>query len=316
MFKRKKKETPEQGQQEDTVDSILSKIKNVVSGKENVKIEDDVTLKRKPVKGQVDEEPLELTEMVGGDEEESENPETDESSVLEDILKNLSTVEDKKNETSEEVVQESAVIEGQDFAAEAEVVAQEDEFVDVLKQIDDEFEKNNVQNKEVDNQQIPIEVVAEEVTVTQSVAENTNFDLEAELEKNNLEQENVVDNITPLTEEKAVEEIAPAVSETVKEVKAEIETKPIKQMATDNEQEKQNLVSNEVASKSSASIKQLIESIPKPKIDSPHFASGSTLEDLVLQSLKPMLGEWLDKNLDLIVRDIVSKEIRKLIPRE
>jgi cell pole-organizing protein PopZ len=36
----------------------------------------------------------------------------------------------------------------------------------------------------------------------------------------------------------------------------------------------------------------------------------------VLEILKPMMKEWLDNNLEVIVRDIVEREIRKIIPRE
>ena len=45
---------------------------------------------------------------------------------------------------------------------------------------------------------------------------------------------------------------------------------------------------------------------------SPGFRSGTTVEDLVLESLKPMLREWLDGNLPAMVRSLVEKEIRRL----
>jgi acetyl-CoA acetyltransferase len=45
------------------------------------------------------------------------------------------------------------------------------------------------------------------------------------------------------------------------------------------------------------------------------FRSGTTIEDLVLESLKPMLKEWLDTNLTGIVERLVEKEVRKLSAR-
>lgn len=47
-------------------------------------------------------------------------------------------------------------------------------------------------------------------------------------------------------------------------------------------------------------------------IDSASFRSGATVEDLVVESLKPMLKEWLDANLPTVVERIVEREIKKL----
>lgn len=45
------------------------------------------------------------------------------------------------------------------------------------------------------------------------------------------------------------------------------------------------------------------------------FRSGTTIEDLVLEALKPMLKDWLDSNLTSIVERLVEKEVRKLSQR-
>ncbi len=42
------------------------------------------------------------------------------------------------------------------------------------------------------------------------------------------------------------------------------------------------------------------------------FRSGTTIEDLVLESLKPMLKDWLDANLPAMVERLVEKEVRRL----
>lgn len=44
----------------------------------------------------------------------------------------------------------------------------------------------------------------------------------------------------------------------------------------------------------------------------PSFRSGSTVEDLVTEMLRPMMKAWLDINLPPIVERIVEREVRKL----
>ena len=47
-------------------------------------------------------------------------------------------------------------------------------------------------------------------------------------------------------------------------------------------------------------------------LTSGYQGSGNTLEDLVREMLKPMLREWLDKNLPPVVERMVAKEIARL----
>lgn len=39
-----------------------------------------------------------------------------------------------------------------------------------------------------------------------------------------------------------------------------------------------------------------------------------TLEDLIIEIIRPELSQWLDKNLPSLVRELVEKEIQRLIP--
>ncbi len=60
--------------------------------------------------------------------------------------------------------------------------------------------------------------------------------------------------------------------------------------------------------------------IPEPKIEkqltpSPQFRSGMTVEDMVEELLKPMMKEWLDNNLPIIVEKIVEREVVRLTRR-
>lgn len=76
------------------------------------------------------------------------------------------------------------------------------------------------------------------------------------------------------------------------------------------------LVSEQAANSTRESLKNLMESFPKPNIQSPPLRSGSTVEDLVVESLKPMMAEWLNQNLPIIVKQIVEREVKKLIPKD
>jgi len=42
------------------------------------------------------------------------------------------------------------------------------------------------------------------------------------------------------------------------------------------------------------------------------FRSGTTIEDLVIEALRPMLKDWLDMHLTGIVERMVEKEVRRL----
>ena len=76
------------------------------------------------------------------------------------------------------------------------------------------------------------------------------------------------------------------------------------------------LVSEQAANSTRESLKNLMDSFPKPNIQSPPLRSGSTVEDLVVESLKPMMAEWLNQNLPIIVKQIVEREVKKLIPKD
>lgn len=45
------------------------------------------------------------------------------------------------------------------------------------------------------------------------------------------------------------------------------------------------------------------------------FRSGNTVEDLVLEALRPMLKDWLDTNLPALVEALVKKEISRISQR-
>jgi len=82
-------------------------------------------------------------------------------------------------------------------------------------------------------------------------------------------------------------------------------------------EKEEGLMSSESSNAAANALKQITESAPRdysiPRIPSPEFRSGNTVEDLVLESLRPMLKEWLDENLPLIVQKIVEKEVKRIV---
>lgn len=77
------------------------------------------------------------------------------------------------------------------------------------------------------------------------------------------------------------------------------------------------LLSSEAAKASAKALKSL-QAPGKPAAPSAPtqpgmpFRSGHTVEDLALEALRPMLKEWLDRNLPGIVERLVEREVKKL----
>jgi cell pole-organizing protein PopZ len=73
------------------------------------------------------------------------------------------------------------------------------------------------------------------------------------------------------------------------------------------------------ASSAFARLNQAVqESVPAPAAHDPGpaiDASGKTVEDLVKEMLRPMLKEWLDRNLPPMVERFVEREIVRLTRR-
>jgi cell pole-organizing protein PopZ len=73
----------------------------------------------------------------------------------------------------------------------------------------------------------------------------------------------------------------------------------------------QGLVSEPVASIAADVFSQLSPSKVFPEV----FASGNSVEALVVAMLRPMLKEWLDANLPRIVEDKVETEVARIARR-
>ena len=85
---------------------------------------------------------------------------------------------------------------------------------------------------------------------------------------------------------------------------------------SDHHAKKPGLITEENATASAEAMKLLLKSVSKQHTDGLSFRSGTTVEDLVIELLKPQLSEWLNHHLPGLVKHVVEKEIQKLIPRE
>lgn len=133
--------------------------------------------------------------------------------------------------------------------------------------------------------------------------------------------EDVFELTNPVKEDKSVEKelpVAPApvvnTEATIKSVESVFSavSEP-KAAAVDVER----LMSEQSANAAANSFKKISEATQKdysiPSIPSPQMRNGNTVEDLVLEALRPMLKDWLDKNLPGIVQKIVEKEIKRIV---
>jgi len=78
-----------------------------------------------------------------------------------------------------------------------------------------------------------------------------------------------------------------------------------------------DLVSDGVADDAAGAFAALAGSLEKEiknevAKEVPEFRSGNTVEDLVIESLRPMLREWLDDNLSQMVKRLVQREIERI----
>lgn len=79
----------------------------------------------------------------------------------------------------------------------------------------------------------------------------------------------------------------------------------------------ESIVSEEAANAAAAALKPIVENTQKdfsiPRVPSPELRGGNTVEDLLLEAMRPMLKSWLDEHLPLIVQRIVEKEIKRIV---
>lgn len=79
-----------------------------------------------------------------------------------------------------------------------------------------------------------------------------------------------------------------------------------------------SIVSDATIDRSAAamdSLRRMPYSVPPIPSGTPNFRSGNTVEDLVLEALRPMLKSWLDEYLSGMVERLVEREVRRISGR-
>ena len=79
--------------------------------------------------------------------------------------------------------------------------------------------------------------------------------------------------------------------------------------------EEENLISSKLASETSSILKQFSEKA-KSVVKEYKKSKSLTLDELVIDILRPQLKQWLDDNLPLLVKELVEKELKNLVPSE
>ena len=111
--------------------------------------------------------------------------------------------------------------------------------------------------------------------------------------------------------------IAPEPEPEPEPVMAPPEPEPVSSPEPIVEAQEESLISGATLSGSVAALNALRDSLAPtaPRPASSGMRSGTTVEELVLEALKPMLKDWLDQHLQQLVETLVQKEISKLAQR-
>lgn len=137
-------------------------------------------------------------------------------------------------------------------------------------------------------------------------------DFEAPAGMDEIETEAEVDNPPTAAEAPATE----APNEPVSAEASTLETEEEKKSASEEKAENDSLLSNTAAEATARLFNEVKASSHHSTTETASFPitmrSGATIEDLVVESMRPMLKEWLDQNLPEMVEKIVEREIRKL----
>lgn len=77
----------------------------------------------------------------------------------------------------------------------------------------------------------------------------------------------------------------------------------------------EGIVSPKVSEAAAAVLRNVTSGVTSrelPPVQAVPFRSGATVEDLVMEALRPMLKTWLDNNLPTLVERVVEREVRRI----
>ncbi|MBN8828266.1 MAG: DUF2497 domain-containing protein [Sphingobacteriia bacterium] len=248
------------------------------------------------------------------------------------------TIENKDNPSMQDILADiRGVIAGDNISDSKEDVLELTEIVeqgskpknelnDVLDNIDSLFANSSVMTqenlkKEDEPEQKPADAVVDSLlnTLNENKEENiveTPPTTAVEEPKEEPKEESTMESNQPIVDFDNLAKQAPEanVSNEEPEVKKELndEVDPTKNSQDNNSK---TLLSEQAIEETSKHFKDLLRAVSRPQ-DGFGLRSGVTVEDLVVESLKPQLSIWLEKNLSALVKEIVEKEVRRLIPND
>lgn len=188
---------------------------------------------------------------------------------------------------------------------------QKNNMQDILSDIKNVISGNNDEPLELVNE---VDKEGKPIATHQASTENTQSDkLTTETSLPPVLPEKKEENAVEVKQEIPVETPASTVNS---EIKVPEEVKPSSSSSTMiDDLTTKALLSEKAIEESSQHFKELLKAVARPQ-DNFGLRSGVTVEDLVVEALKPQLSAWLDKNLPVLVKELVEKEIRRLIPED
>ncbi len=141
--------------------------------------------------------------------------------------------------------------------------------------------------------------------------------MEEQNQENNLEPEATENNVSAPEEMAVVADTVPADDDVFDLSETEMlqpAIEPVIEPVATVEPVKTDLIDNPVAKASACTLTYLAQKIAEDKKSSIGNA-GLTIEDIFIESIKPIIKEWLNQNLYDIVERLVRQEIEKVVDK-
>ncbi len=119
----------------------------------------------------------------------------------------------------------------------------------------------------------------------------------------------IIDNRSGNKEDKPANDEVLELTSMVKEKDSQLESEDLSM-----ELEEERLISDKSAMEVSGILKEFADKAGSAIKDGKK--KSLTLEEIVIEMLRPQLKKWLNDNLPSIVQQLVEKEIKRLIPEE
>jgi len=231
---------------------------------------------------------------------------SDEEPSIEEILSSIRDIiseDDEDGATAEIQAEETSPEQAESlvdkvFAKEAEPEAENAETVEETKEDDDFLELTDIAEED------DVVDIAEDPLAGIDLGHPEEEDLAITEEEPETMDNDAVDDVFDSID----------VSEEVAEAEAEIDVfdtitteEAVAPVITDESAVEEALVDKVAESATVGAMAKLAENIAVSRT-----SEGVTLEDIVKQSLRPMLKDWLDENLPTLIERLVSQELERL----